>query len=500
MLKRGSGILLHVSSLPSDYGIGDLGPGAYDFLDVLKAARQRYWQVLPMNPTDSIYGESPYSSPSAFACNPLFISPVRMYEAGWLTKDEAVGVCPSGRQVDFATARDIKRRVLQKGFERFDQGKESKESFQEFCRRQSFWLNDYAMFMVLKQLYLGKRWDQWPAEIRKREPAARVAFQKKYVKELEAVKFGQFIFWQQWQVLRAHCHELGVQLIGDIPIYVNDDGADVWAHPHFFKLNSRLRPNFVAGVPPDYFSATGQRWGNPVYDWEKLKEEGYEWWMQRLARQFELFDVVRIDHFRAFEAYWEIPVKEETAVNGQWVDGPKAAFFEILQERFSGLPIIGEDLGIITPEVTALMQRFSIPGMKVLQFAFSDDDMEHHPYLPHNYQQNCVVYTGTHDNNTTVGWFREEAHEREREHLKTYLGKEPSDGTISWDLIRLAANSVADLSIVPLQDILALDSADRMNRPGTVEGNWAWRYVPGQIPEEAVEQLLLLTEEAQRGS
>lgn len=498
MLSRGSGILLHVSSLPSGYGVGDLGPSAHQFAGMLNAAGQRYWQFLPLNPTDGVYGESPYSSPSAFACNPLFISPEFLYDAGFLLKKDIAPrqTFPSDR-VDFSLVKSHKADIFAKAFDRFmDQPADHQEEYHAYCEQESAWLNDYALFMVFKDLYAGKRWDEWPNDVRSRKPSALRDATKKYARQLAYIKFLQYAFSRQWNALRDHCREMKVQLIGDIPIYVNEDSVDVWANPEFFKLDSQRRPQYVAGVPPDYFSTTGQRWGNPVYDWDQLKKNQYDWWMKRLARQFELFDVVRIDHFRGLEMYWEIPASEATAVNGHWANGPKDEFFEILSQRLPGLPIIGEDLGIITDDVTRLMQRFQIPGMKVLQFAFSGD-MKVHPYIPENYVDNCVVYTGTHDNNTTRGWFGHDTSDEERRNLAIYLGKTPQEHEIAWDLIRVAWTSRAVLAIVPLQDVLNLGQEARMNVPGTAQHNWRWRH-SGDIPESVVGQLRALTEQTSR--
>jgi len=498
MLKRGSGILLHISSLPSRYGIGDLGAAAYNFVDILNGAGQHYWQMLPLNPTDGVYGESPYSSPSVFACNTLFISPDRLYEAGWLSKEDLVleKDFPDDR-VDFSSVRAYKERLFRIAFENFKQTKKSEPGFIEFCWQEKFWLDDHAMFMVLKEMHSGKRWNEWSEEMRMRKPAAMKEFKKKHAREIEYMKFLQFLFWRQWKALCVYCQELKVKLIGDIPIYVNEDSADVWANPGLFKLDGQLRAQCVAGVPPDYFSETGQRWGNPVYDWERMQANGYAWWMKRLERQFELFDIVRIDHFRGFEAYWEIPASEETAVNGQWVDGPKDAFFQIVQDRFHDLPIIGEDLGLITEEVTALMKRFQIPGMKVLQFAFGGE-LETHPYIPENYVKNCIAYTGTHDNNTTRGWFANDLSDVETTNLKTYLKKDVREEEIAWDFIELALSSKASIAVIPLQDVLNFGQESRINTPGTAQNNWRWRCQDGQIQPDIIGRLRALTERTGR--
>ena len=498
MLSRASGILLHVSSLPSDYGIGDLGAGARGFADILNAAGQRCWQMLPLNPTDGVYGESPYSSPSAFACNPLFLSPALLNESGWLTKEDLeVDYNFPAAAVDFSKVRSCKTRLFEKAFQNFQESEKSGSDYDEFCRREGFWLESYAAFTVLKEIYPGKRWDQWPEKLKRRDKQALEEVRQKYAERIQYIKFLQFAFDRQWRLLRSYCAGLNIKLIGDIPIYVNEDSADVWADPHYFKLDSHLRPVSVAGVPPDYFSETGQRWGNPVYDWDALKAERYEWWMRRLQRQFELFDIVRIDHFRGFEQYWEIPAEEPTAVNGRWADGPKDDFFKVMKERFSDHSIIGEDLGIITEEVTALMERFDIPGMKVLQFAFGGD-LKTHPYIPENYTENCVVYTGTHDNNTTRGWFEHDATEGERRSLNEYLNKDCSARDIARDLVCTALSSCAFLAVIPFQDILNIGQEARMNVPGTACGNWLWRYQPGQVSEKLMSQLRDWTKQAER--
>lgn len=493
MLPRASGVLLHVSSLPSQDGIGDLGSGARQFVDFLADSGQRYWQMLPLNPTDGIYGESPYSSPSAFACNPLLISLDVMREAGWL-EDQDFRDRPefSRGAVDFQTVRAYKGILFQKAFERFQQSLPDRQGFDAYCEREQEWLDDYAMFVVLKTVYAGQIWNQWPEKIKRRDPETLTAIRNEHHKQMVYVKFLQFVFDRQWFALKEYCAQRNIRLIGDIPIYVNDDSVDVWSNPGYFKLDRDLRPVVVAGVPPDYFSETGQRWGNPVYNWEALKKAGYAWWMQRLQRQFELFDVVRVDHFRGFEQYWEIPAAEKTAVHGRWVDGPKDDFFQVMTRRFSDHAIIGEDLGIITPEVTALMERFGIPGMKVLQFAFGGD-LATHPYIPENYTENCVVYTGTHDNNTTRGWFENDLSDGERHNLNTYLHKDCHAQEIAWDLIETALSSRADLAVVPFQDLLNIGREGRMNVPGTASGNWCWRYCIDQVPGDVVQRLRGLT-------
>ncbi|MEW5894681.1 MAG: 4-alpha-glucanotransferase [Candidatus Omnitrophota bacterium] len=498
MLQRGSGLLMHLSSLPSEFGIGDFGRSAYDFAKLLSDGGQRYWQMLPLNPTDGVYFESPYSSPAAFALNPLFISPIDFFEKGWLTKGDLgkKKIFPKDR-VDFPKVRALKEILNRKAYESFRKEDHVKDGYEQFCMREDFWLDDYAMFMVLKEIFSGLRWDQWPLEMKERDPLALKGVKTKYHERIQFHKFLQFCAYEQWHGLREYCRGLKIKLIGDIPIYVNEDSADVWANPSFFKLDEKMRPRFVAGVPPDYFSTTGQLWGNPVYDWQRLKQDDYRWWMNRLRRQFELFDIVRIDHFRGFQAYWEIPATEKTAVIGQWTDGPQDNFFTKVCDEFKGLPLIGEDLGIITEDVTRLMERFEIPGMKVLQFAFGGD-LKTHPYIPENYRENCVVYTGTHDNNTTRGWFVQDASPKDKQNLKEYLHKEPQEGTIAGDFIGLALRSKAVLSIIPFQDVLNLGEEARMNTPGTITGNWMWRYYPSDGDAKKVKLLNSLTKEAGR--
>lgn len=500
MFKRGSGILLHISSLPSIGGIGDFGPAAYDFVDFLNRADQSYWQLLPLNPTDPIYGNTPYSSNSAFAVSPLFISLELLAGEGLLKKDElsAVPVLPHDDRVDYPAAIAVKGRLLDRAFERFTQSGRAGKLYADFYERNSFWLDDYAAFIAIKKNFNGQMWNQWPAEIRDRDPGILKGLRSKLAADLERVKFFQYLLWQQWMALKAYCRDKDVALIGDLPIYVNDDSADVWANPKIFQLDENCEPRFVAGVPPDYFSETGQRWGNPLYDWEKLKAHGYHWWIDRIRRNLELFDIVRIDHFRGFLGYWQIPASEKTAVNGEWRPGPGDSFFNAIKKKWPQLPIIAEDLGIITPDVHDAMQRFGFPGMKVLQFAFNGDAAN--PYLPQNYSENSIVYTGTHDNNTTRGWFRKDAQPYERENLSRYLQKAVDENSVAWDLIDLAMKSVAGIAIAPMQDVLALAEDSRMNVPGTVSNNWQWRLKNNEITPQLAPQLARLARTTQRAN
>ncbi|RMF85142.1 MAG: 4-alpha-glucanotransferase [Nitrospinota bacterium] len=500
MKRRGSGILLHITSLPSPHGIGDFGPWAYRFADFLAAAQQSFWQVLPLHPTSPAYGNSPYSSDSAFAGNPLFISLEKLQQEGWL---EGVTVSPpppfpAGR-VDYQAVTAYKEQVLGLVYAAYRRNRRQEADFTRFCREQAFWLEDYALFRVLKAHFQGTVWSQWPPAIREREEEALQRFRQRFDEQIEQEKFFQYLFFTQWSALKDYCHRKGIQLIGDIPIYVNYDSADVWSHPELFKLDEHKQPRYVAGVPPDYFSASGQLWGNPVYDWEELKRTRYAWWVERIRHNLQLFDLVRLDHFRGFVAYWEVPAGESTAIRGQWIPVPSIDFFSTLFTRFPCLPLIAEDLGLITPEVREVMQRFHFPGMKVLLFAFGPD-LPTNPYIPHNHIPHCVVYTGTHDNNTVQGWWQEEASPEDRARLSAYLGREVPASQVHWELVRLAMMSVASLVIFPLQDILGLGAEARMNRPATSTGNWEWRVRAEQLTPEISERLARMTRLYGRGT
>lgn len=492
MKKRGSGILLHITSLPSPYGIGDMGPWAYKFADFLFQTKQRFWQILPLNPTDPIYGNSPYHSISAFSNNLLLISPELMVHDGFLSeKDlEPLPSFPLSR-VDYCEVITYKERLFHIAYERF-KAKEKNEC-EQFYAENSHWLEDFALFIALKAHFKGQIWSDWPQETRDRQPEALQVLSKQLHERIEREKFLQYVFLKQWMSLKEYCNKKDIQIFGDMPIYVDYDSVDVWTAPEMFKLNEIKQPSFVAGVPPDYFSETGQLWGNPVYRWDVLREKKYAWWMRRIKHNLRLFNLVRIDHFRGLVACWEIPASEKTAINGKWVEAPAEDFFKVLHEQFSDSPIIAEDLGIITPDVREVMDRFGFPGMRVLLFAFGDD-LATNPYLPHNHVKNCVLYTGTHDNNTTRGWFENEATPEIKEKLFRYLGREVSAHDIHWELIRLAMMSVANMVIFPLQDILGLGEEARMNRPSTAEGNWEWRFLPDQLTPTLAQRLLEMTE------
>ena len=489
-LPRSSGILLHPTSLPGRCGIGDLGEWAFRFVDFLAESGQRLWQVLPLGPTG--YGDSPYQSFSAFAGNPLLISLEKLVEEGALAAQvlEAAPRFPSHR-VDYGAVIPYKLRVLRESFAHFRRraSSEQQEAFAAFCAAEESWLEDFALFMALKAHHGGVPWDAWERDIAVRQPEAVARWRRALADEIAFQKYLQFQFFRQWAAVKRYANERGIRVIGDVPIFVAYDSADVWAHPELFHLDEAGQPTVVAGVPPDYFSPTGQLWGNPLYRWDVMAEDGYAWWIARLRATLRLVDIVRLDHFRGFVAYWEVPAGAKTAERGRWVKGPGAAFFHAVREALGDVSIIAEDLGVITPEVEALREAFGFPGMKVLQFAFSTGAQN--PYLPHNYERNCVVYTGTHDNDTTVGWFRS-LPEDERAFCLKYLGTEGRE--IHWDLIRLAMMSVADTVVIPLQDVLGLGSEARMNYPGRLGGNWTWRYTEGALTEAACERLVELVE------
>ena len=473
--ERSAGVLLHPTSLPGRYGIGDLGAGAYHFIDFLTSAKQRLWQILPLGPTG--YGDSPYQCFSAFAGNPLLISPDRLVADGYLPAEavEIVPDFPVGK-VDFGPVIEYKRALMRLSHEYFlANGDElQREAYDRFCQNTAYWLDDFALFMALKEYHKeqdGGVWNTWPKAIAKRQVRAMKQWTKQLADEIELHKFQQFLFFKQWLELKAYANGRGIRIIGDIPIFVAYDSADVWAHPELFYLDKNGAPSVVAGVPPDYFSETGQRWGNPLYRWDVVAADNYAWWVQRIHMNLVQADIVRIDHFRGFEAYWEIPATEPTAVIGRWVKGPDADFFDAIRARLGDLPIIAEDLGVITPEVVALRDRYGFPGMKILQFAFGGE--RNSTFLPYTYDKNSVVYTGTHDNETTLGWYLN-ATEDERDHVRRYTVSSGRD--IVWDLIRLAYASVADLAIIPMQDFFVLDNEARMNYPGREGGWWGWRY------------------------
>lgn len=494
MPTRRSGLLLHITSLPSRYGIGDFGPNAYRFADFLAAGGQAVWQVLPLGPTLTIGGNSPYFSYSAFAGNPLLISPDLLLANGYLDPSDILQLPGFAEEhVDFQGVSQYKYQLLAKAFQRFKNRAHVNGEFTRFCQKNSNWLNDYALFCSLKEHFRGVSWIEWPRELRDFQQAAVGEWRERLEDEILAAKFFQFLFSEQWSALKHYCNQKNIQILGDIPIYVSLDSVDVWADSEIFKLNEQKEPVFVAGVPPDYFSATGQLWGNPVYNWDRLREQRYAWWIKRVERNLELFDVVRLDHFRGFVGYWEVPARETTAVNGKWVEAPAEDFFNSLLRRFSYLPMVAEDLGTITPDVREIMTTYGFPGMKLLLFAFGDNPATN-PYVPHNHVRHCIVYTGTHDNNTVKGWFRKEAREEDKERLYRYLGRKVEADTVHWEFVRLAMMSVADTVILPMQDVLGLDESARMNVPAQVTGNWEWRVKEEYLTAEMSQRLRLLTD------
>lgn len=488
MASRSSGLLLHVTSLPGRFGIGDLGPHAHRFVDALAAAGQALWQVLPLTPTG--LGHSPYASPSTFAGNPLLLSPDALVEDGWLEPGDLADapVFPTGR-VDFGRVIQFKEALLRRAFERARAGG-LPGAYAAFCERHAGWLDDYALFSSLQARY-GGAWTGWPLPLARRAPDALAAAREAHAEAIERHRFAQFVFDRQWRRLHTHARASGVAIFGDLPVYVAHDSADVWAHRDLFHLDPDGRPTAVSGVPPDYFSETGQRWGNPLYRWDRMRDAGYAWWTARLARTLDLVDLVRLDHFRGFEAFWAIPADEETAVGGRWVEGPGPGLFEAFERALGRpLPLVAEDLGVITPGVRALMERFELPGMAVLQFAFGDPASE---YLPHNYRRRLAAYTGTHDNDTVAGWW-DGLGEDERAFARRYLRLDETAEPTHWAAIRAALASVAERAVVPLQDVLGLGREARMNVPGQEGGNWAWRFDWADVPDDALARLRDLTE------
>ena len=503
MAKRRSGILLHPTSLPSAFGVGDLGQAAYTFIDKLAEAHQTLWQILPLVPTDD--GGSPYASCSAFAGNPLLISLEELAKDGLLTENDlgAARVAPSVR-VDYKKASDAKLPLLEKAFQAF-QAAEKPGDYAEFCEKNAFWLEDYVLFVALKNhfraeraaeettenfdafaaecegleltekqqkdYYIGANWNSFPRGLKKRNPASLKKWRRELADAIEKETFLQYIFQKQWQAVKAYANEKGISIIGDAPIFVAYDSADVWANQKLFRLDSKGFPTCVAGVPPDYFSETGQLWGNPLYDWKQHEKTDFAWWTSRIQKTLGDVDILRIDHFRGFEAYWEVPFGAEDARGGKWVKAPGLKFFQSLEEKLGKLPLIAEDLGIITDEVVALRDAAGFPGMRILQFAFGQD--KNNAYLPHSYDRNTVVYTGTHDNDTCRGWY-ETASEAEKDHFRRYMNVDGQN--VAWDLIRLAFSSSADTVIVPLQDVMNLGTEHRMNIPGTSVGNWGFTF------------------------
>ncbi len=479
MTHRAAGVFLHPTSLPSPFGIGDLGQDAIGWLDLLRRFDHTYWQMCPLSPTG--FGDSPYQSLSSFAGNPLLISPARLAEDGLLTQAD-LDAYPrfSEDRVEFGAVFEAKDRLFRTAFTRF----EDSSAFRAFCTRERYWLEDYAQFRVLKDLQGGRSWTEWPDEYRLRRQKSLRRLARTHAEAFRYQKFLQYLFHRQWEAIRAHAHAAGVRIIGDIPCYVSFDSTDTWASRDLFEFDDECRPVRVAGVPPDYFSKTGQLWGNPLYRWDAMEADGYAWWIARLKSTLDRLDMVRVDHFRGFESYWAVPADSPTAVEGEWVKGPGIKFFDAIRRALGALPLIAEDLGHITDEVVAIRDAAGLPGMKVLQFAF--DGNPDNPYLPYNIAADSVIYTGTHDNDTTVGWFTN-APEADKQRVCAYLG---CSGAEFWaPFLRMAYAAPSRLAIIPLQDVLALGSEHRLNTPGTSQGNWQWRFRWNMIREDHLAML-----------
>ena len=486
--KRQSGILLHPTSLPGGQHTGSLGQEARDFVDFLVSSKQSVWQILPLSPTG--YGNCPYSCFSAFAGNSLLINLADLAQTGDLDPSDLPLPAPASPHCDFSAAFITQTPLLRKAWNNFlaQHHPERHQGFADFCHAQAHWLDDYCLFEVIRAAQQYRGWQEWPEPLRRRDPVALEQCRAELADEISWHQYLQFVFYQQWFSLCAYARQRGILIFGDLPIFVAENSADVWAHSQLFHLDEHQQSTLVAGVPPDYFSATGQRWGNPLYRWDQLKEQNYLWWLQRFDWNFALFDLLRVDHFRGFVASWAIPAHDQTAVNGHWMDTPGRELFDLLAERYSNPPIIAEDLGIITTDVEQLRDDFSFPGMKILQFAF--DSGADNPYLPHNHRRNSVVYTGTHDNNTTLGWWNQ-LDDRVKDRVKEYLGRPTPD--IPWAMVETALASVARLAIIPLQDVLGLGEETRMNTPGTAHGNWSWRFAENSLDESLCERLRTTT-------
>ena len=486
---RSSGILLHPTSLPGPFGSGDLGASAYRFVDWLSSTGQSLWQMLPTGPAGM--ANSPYMSLSAFAGSPMLIDPIELVSHGWLGQDDVQSVSGfSDARVDYPRVSQARMALLAKASKQFFQRRngDDRQHYEAYCEAEKSWLDDYSLFQALNQHFSGKGWVEWDHDLVHRDQKALDNAAGELREYIDFHKFTQWCYHRQWTAIKKYANDRNVRLVGDIPIFVAHHSADVWSNQETFTIDENGMPLFVAGVPPDYFSEDGQRWGNPLYRWDVMGRQHYRWWVSRFRNTFALFDIIRIDHFRGFEAYWEIPAKEKTARTGRWVKAPGEDLFTAIKNELGTLPIIAEDLGVVTPEVTALREKFGFPGMKILQFAFSTDPADN--FLPHRYEKNYVVFTGTHDNDTTIGWY-EKANEHERDFVRRYCRTNGSE--IHWDLMTLALQSTADIAVIPLQDVIGLGSEGRMNFPGTVDGNWEWRFTWDQLNARATERLADLT-------
>ena len=495
MKKRQSGVLMHISSLPGKYGIGSFGKSAYDFVDFLVRTKQRYWQILPLGTTS--YGDSPYQSFSAFAGNTYFIDFDILIEEGLLNEADVKGADfgDDPRKVDYAKIFDARRPIMEKAVARFLKADDLSD-YESFVEQNAAWLEVFAEYMAIKEHFDNLAWTEWPDEaIRRREAASLASYREKLADKLTYHRVTQYLFFKQWLRLKAYANEHHIEIVGDMPIYVAADSADVWAQPHFFKTDAVGKPTCVAGCPPDEFSETGQLWGNPIYDWEAMDKDGYAWWIERLRESFKIYDIVRIDHFRGFESYWEVPAGSETSASGKWVKGPDYKLFAAVKEALGDLNIIAEDLGFMTDEVIELRERTGFPGMKILQFAFNpDDESIDSPHLAPN---NSVMYTGTHDNNTVLGWYKDEIDDATRQYMAQYTNRKEYE-TVPHAMLRTIFASVSFMAIATMQDLLELDSAARMNYPSTIGGNWTWRMTAEELNPIVEGELYSLTKTYRR--
>jgi 4-alpha-glucanotransferase len=488
--QRSAGILMHITSLPGRYGIGDIGPEAYKFVRMLKHAGMHFWQILPVNPFDVSRTYSPYSPLSSLAGNTLILSPDLMVDQKLIDRSETIKRFKKPGHAHYEKAEKFKRKLIDHAYTRFKKPDHSHlhESFQEFCHREKYWLDDYVMFITLKHQSGNSEWQTWPPELRDRDPEALKKVHEQHAETIEREKFAQFLFHEQWHALKKYCSDHDIEILGDVPIYISHDSADVWAHPEYFKLTEDKSMAKVAGVPPDYFNDKGQLWNMPVYNWDLLRERGYDWWIERIRKNLELFHVVRLDHFRGFSSYWEVDGGAENAINGQWIQGPGKDIFETIKHHFPEMPFIAEDLGDVDQPVYDLRDRYHLPGMLVLQFAFGND-MPKSIFIPHHHRENAVVYTGTHDNNTVKGWYNGELGKKGRKNLQHYLTKRVTNRNCHKELVRLAFKSVARIAVIPMQDILGLGEEARMNFPSTTNGNWLWRMTRKEPGKKIIRKL-----------